>query len=404
MSYSPKVLPLEGVIQTYAWGGDSFLSDLTGKPQPREETWAEWWLGAHPKGPAETAMGTLDKLISDRPAEVLSKKIAAQYENKLPFLLKVLDVQDTLSIQVHPTIAMAKAGYAREEAAGLDRMAANRNYRDQNHKPELAIALTDFYLLHGFKSLDRIAETLKNEPAWAPLLTTLSDQGLTALYDRVMSASEEQIKAWLSALRQRLAKAENLSKSEPDYWAKRAFERYGADRGIFSIYWLNLVSLKPGEGIFQAARVPHAYLSGACVELMANSDNVLRGGLTPKHVDPPELMKALEFSETTPKILSGTALDSGWKVFETPAPDFKLFSAKGSRVAALPFPAGPAIMVVYEGRAIVKNSAVKQKENKGSVFLEGQDFRRGQACWLPHNHGAELHLSNDAIVYLATVG
>lgn len=404
MAHSPKVLPLEGTIQTYAWGGDSFLSDLIGKRQPSAETWAEWWLGAHPKGPAETAMGTLDTLIGDRPAEVLSKKIAAQYENKLPFLLKVLDVQDMLSIQVHPTIAMARVGYAREEADGIDRMAANRNYRDQNHKPELAIALTDFYLLHGFRPIHHIADTLNNEPGWTQLQHILSDQGLTALYDRVMTASEEQIEDWLSALRQRLGKAENLSKSEPDYWAKRAFERYGADRGIFSIYWFNLVKLAPGEGIFQAARVPHAYLSGACVELMANSDNVLRGGLTPKHVDPSELMKTLEFSETTPEILSGTALDSGWQVFETPAPDFRLYSARGSRVESLSFPEGPAIMVVYEGQATVKNSTAKQKESRDSDFLEGQDFRRGQACWLPYNHGAELHLSNDAIVYLATVG
>ncbi|MEO0788040.1 MAG: mannose-6-phosphate isomerase, class I [Bacteroidota bacterium] len=396
MDNSSKILALDGVIQPYAWGGSSFLADLTYKSQPPGEPWAEWWLGAHPKGPAQTALGTLDEVIGDRPAEVLSKNIADHFGGRLPFLLKVLDVQDMLSIQVHPTIAMAREGFAREETAGIDRMAPNRNYRDKNHKPELAVALSEFYLLHGFKSSEEIGASLDREPAWSDLKAIFEKSGLNGLYDRVMSAPSDELARWLMPLKERLDSKAEAPMSHPDYWARRAFERYGFDRGIFSIYWFNLVKLEVGEGIFQAAQIPHAYLSGACVELMANSDNVLRGGLTPKHIDPPELMKTLDFSTVRPSILSGESLEGGWLVYPTPAPDFQLWRGEFQKGQGVELPQGPAILFVYSGH-------IKLSKRQSVDREDDLDFRRGQACWLSYDHGAEIQILSDAEVYLAGV-
>ncbi|MEM6397628.1 MAG: mannose-6-phosphate isomerase, class I [Bacteroidota bacterium] len=396
MAVPQKILALDGVIQPYAWGGFEFLADLIGKHQSKGEPWAEWWLGAHPKGSAKTAVGTLDKVISDRPAEVLSKEVKELFGGKLPFLLKVLDVQDMLSIQVHPTIEMARSGFVKEEQAGIDRGAPNRNYRDQNHKPELAVALTDFYLLHGFKSEDEIEKALHRESAWVELQEVFSRLGAKGVYMRIMRANEEELEQWLKPLELRLKPPCRFEKSDPDHWAQRAFERYGYDRGIFSIYFFNLVQLVPGEGIFQAARIPHAYLSGACVELMANSDNVLRGGLTPKHVDTRELIKTIDFSSVRPEIRLGKKQANGWEVFETPAPDFRLFRAELPAGKMIQLPEGPAILMVYTGEVSVKY------RHSGEVFHK--DFRRGQACWLAYGHGAEIHFLNDAKVYVASVG
>ncbi|MEL7161277.1 MAG: mannose-6-phosphate isomerase, class I, partial [Bacteroidota bacterium] len=185
---------ITGVIQPYAWGGTTYLAELLDQPNPDGQPMAEYWLGAHPKGPAKLKdAGTLDELVNQTPREILGQRVAERFANRLPFLLKILDVKDMLSIQVHPTKAAAEAGFAHEEANGPERTAPNRNYRDDNHKPELGVALTDFYLLHGFRDAAAIRTTLEEVPGWSSLLPVLDADGVPGLYRHVMSAAQETI-------------------------------------------------------------------------------------------------------------------------------------------------------------------------------------------------------------------
>ncbi|MEM7573522.1 MAG: mannose-6-phosphate isomerase, class I [Bacteroidota bacterium] len=385
-------LALSGIVQDYAWGGFDFIADLTGQKKEENLPWAELWLGAHPKGPALTTAGSLDEVIAARPAEVLSPAIAQDYDNTLPFLFKVLDVRQMLSIQAHPTKSVAEAGFLREEAAGIARTAPNRSYRDRNHKPELGVALTDFYLLHGFRSVAAIKASLLAETAWQGLLPILEQSGIKGLYQTVMEASQEQVNTWLKPLAERLLPQTELSKTQAGFWARRAFQQYSRagdhDRGVFSIYWFNLVKLSPGQGIFQAAGIPHAYLEGCCIELMANSDNVLRGGLTVKHIDVPELMEQLDFSPVEPQLLELTNGESSWQSYDTPAPDFNLAFAALNPGKQTKLPAGPAILLLLEGEITI-----------GELRLTS-----GEACWLPYGHNGKISASKKSQLYLARVG
>ena len=293
--------PFTGVIQEYAWGGTDFLASLFTHVSPTDAPKAEYWMGAHHKGPAELRGegGTLEELISAAPQDVLGTRVAGRFDARLPFLFKILDVKDMLSIQVHPTKAAAEAGFAREEKDGPERNAPDRNYRDDNHKPELGVALTDFYLLHGFKSSEAIAEALTQVPGWDGLRAVLDKSGVKGLYRHVMELAQPALDRLLQPLVDSLQSEDRYTRDQPEFWAARAVRQYTReghhDRGLFSIYWFNILHLTPGEGIFQDAGIPHAYLEGVCIELMANSDNVLRGGLTPKHIDVPRATREHAF-------------------------------------------------------------------------------------------------------------
>ncbi len=395
---TPALL-LEGSVQPYDWGGTSFLAKLLRKPAMEGAVWAEVWLGAHPKGPAQTVLGPLDQLLQTRPTEWLGAEIADKYQQNLPFLFKVLDVAAMLSIQAHPSKAAALAGYEREEAAGIPFTAAHRNYRDCNHKPELGVALSDFYLLHGFKSPEAIAETLMRFPSWHSLLPILRDAGLKGLYSHVMQLPQAAVDSLLKPLAQSLAAQAVNNRLEADYWAKQAFGQYSQDghhdRGIFSIYWLNLVKLRPGEGIFQAAGVPHAYLSGACIELMANSDNVLRGGLTPKHVDVPELLQNLRFEAVHPQILQAHIKGDTWRSYDCPVADFALSVAEVQAGESLKEGSGPAIYLVLEGHILLASREGKTDKN--------QEITAGQAFFLPFGRLLSITALQTSTIYRASV-
>lgn len=354
-------------------------------------------MGAHPKGPGKLRgdAGDLGQLIDSAPERILGPAVAERFAGRLPFLFKVLDVREMLSIQVHPTKAAAEKGFAAEEANGPDRDANDRNYRDDNHKPELGVALTDFYLLHGFRSRDQIQRTLTSVPGWKELIPILERDDVTGLYAHVMNADQDTVDRLLRPLHHRLPDSQP-EKSEAAFWAKRAYEQYTTDghfdRGIFSVYWFNLVHLRPGEGIFQAAGIPHAYLEGACLELMANSDNVLRGGLTPKHIDVPELMKHTRFEEVVPEKLRPRQGVDGWNRYPTPAPDFELSFrdiAKKEKVA-IAASDGPAILLLMEGELTTADGLTISKTDR-TVFLAA---------------GAEvvLEATETSRVFLAQVG
>ena len=332
---TPAVYRLSGKVQHYNWGGKRYIPNLLGIENNSGRPFAELWMGTHQKGPSNLHINDkvidLGEYIQDH-TNTLGAKVATKFNNKLPFLFKILDVHQMLSIQAHPTKAQAEEGFVRENQMGIPITASNRNYRDDNHKPEVMVALTDFWLLHGFKSRQAIGETLNTIKAFEPLRPHFESHSIYELYKKVMEMSQEEVDAILLPMKDNLIKSYGdgkFQKSQPSYWAAKAFEEDvlgngHADRGIFSIYFFNLVNLKPNQGIFQGAGIPHAYLEGVNVELMANSDNVFRGGLTYKHIDVPELLKSLVFESVTPKVLEGIQVSDTETRFPTPAPDFEL--------------------------------------------------------------------------------
>jgi phosphomannomutase len=346
---TPHALLLHGAVQHYAWGGFDFIPGLLNIENPARQPFAELWMGAHQRAPAhvemEGAVLSLDHLVASEPLLTLGSEVALMSAGRLPYLFKILDVRDMLSIQAHPSKAQAEEGFARENAAGIPLDAPERNYRDDNHKPEVHVALSDFWMLHGFRRLEEMVEALGSEPSMTPLAAGLAEkiraagntpaarsQLVRELYSRVMTMPQGEMDALLNPLIARLEAAGGegtLTKESTDFWALRAAHACPMagghrDRGIVSVYLLNIVHLRPGQGTFQPAGTLHAYLEGSNVELMANSDNVLRGGLTQKHIDVPELLATLSYIEGTPHILEGRASSETGREYETPADEFAL--------------------------------------------------------------------------------
>lgn len=348
---------LEGVVQHYDWGGYSFLPSLLGRGAKARKPHAEYWLGAHPKAPSMVRVKGRRTPLTDVAPD-------------LPFLMKVLDARKMLSIQAHPTRARARRGFRAENAAGIPLGAPHRNYRDENHKPEVHVALTPFWMLHGFRLWPEIQDCLEKTPEFRPLRTSRTLRGLVR---RILTMPAPE--AMLAPLAERLRKQAEPPRSDPAYWARRAadtFKEAERDRGLFFLYLLNLVFLKPGEGTYQPEGVLHAYLEGSTVEVMANSDNVLRAGLTSKHVDTAELLRAISFESGPPRILKGEAAGRGVRVYRTPSMEFEL--------ARLSLPAGarrrrracgPVILLVTEGSATIGG----METGKGrAVFARDEEY------------------------------
>jgi len=321
-------------VQYYAWGGYKFIPELLGFENAEQKPCAEYWMGAHPSatGMLETEDGLQSwyDLIQQEPVEHLNEKVYQQF-GELPYLLKVLDVREMLSIQVHPTKEEAKKGFEREEANGVPIGASHRNYKDKNHKPEVMVALGEFWLLHGFKKEEALQQILNSVPEFNFLSKVFADGGYYQLYKTVMEMPQEEADEILLSLVEREITTPH-TKDEPGYWVSKlyngALPTSDVDKGIFSIYFFNIVQVKEGEAVFQGAGVPHAYLEGQNVELMANSDNVLRGGLTPKHVDVPELLKHIVFEGIEPNILTGDVSTTGEIEYPLPVADFGISAIK----------------------------------------------------------------------------
>lgn len=399
MKKNETLYPLKGVVQHYAWGGYEYIPELIQQNNPDQEPFAELWMGVHDRGPAVLTDGGEEVLLRDwllaHPSALGASR--TQFGDQLPFLFKVLDVREMLSIQSHPTKEQAEKGFAAENEAGVPLSAHHRNFKDDNHKPEVMVALTDFWLLHGFRSEAEIAATLESEPAFSSLHPLLKESGIYGLYKTIMEWPQEQVDEVLQPLQSRLSQAHLTDKAHPDFWAKRAFEQYGGedgdyDRGIFSIYLFNLVHIPPGKGIFQGAGIPHAYLEGVNVELMANSDNVFRGGLTVKHVDVPMLLSHLKFDAVTPEVLEGEALNSFEAAYKTPAADFQLnrLYFPERKIYYKPEPPKTAeIVLVTEGTVVSGNN--------------GQVFAQGEAFFIPAGTSYELDVEEHTTLFKALV-
>lgn len=380
MQPDKKIYKCSGTIQHYAWGGIHFIPTLLGVENNEKKPYAEYWLGSHPSASAKLEndgqLLSWYELMRQEPVKHLGKKVYEKF-GELPYLFKVLDVKEMLSIQVHPTKEEAIKGFEREDAQGVPINAPNRNYKDRNHKPEVMVALSNFWLLHGFKKENELKNVLQSIPEFASLLPVFKKDGYYGLYKTAMELPTEETDKMLTPLIEReLQKAHQ--KSEPGYWVKKlyenGFEAMNIDRGIFSIYFFNIVELQPGQAIFQGAGVPHAYLEGQNVELMANSDNVLRGGLTPKHIDVPELLKHISFEGIEPDILYPSVSDSGEINYPLPVEDFAISAIqlqKGQEYKALS--ASAEILLVMSGGVTV-NKQLQCKRGEAFVVLPGTDY------------------------------
>jgi mannose-6-phosphate isomerase len=384
---------IEGVVQPYSWGGTDFIPQLINKKNEEQKPFAEYWLGTHPAAPAMLTKEnlSLQELIASHPKETLGESVAAKF-GSLPYLFKILDVKGMLSIQVHPSKAVAEEEYEKENEKGIPLTAPDRNYKDKNHKPELMVALSDFYLLHGFKPVEKLSAVLNRKEELKFLLPVFQQGGYKALYEEVMTMPQEKVDEVLRPLLNKiipLYKEGALQKADEDFWAARAALAFcknnSIDRGIFSIYFFNVLHLKEGEAIYQAAGLPHAYLEGQNVEVMAASDNVLRAGLTDKHVDVPELMRRVNFEATHPNIIPATNYFE--QSFAAPVEDFFLLKYTIKESLSLS-PQNGTTVFVYGGSA------------KASANDEAIDLKRGEALFLlPGNTVAIEPLSDTLTIY-----
>ncbi len=384
MQLTEKIYRLKGKLMHYAWGGDVFIPELLGIPNPAHEPFAEYWMGAHPLAPAELEMPggavSISKLIQTDAVGMLSQKVVDRF-GELPYLFKVQDVKDILSIQVHPSKTEAEKGFDKEEAAGIPINATYRNYKDRNHKPEMLVALSEFWLLHGFRQKAAIEKILDEVPEFNILSPLFKREGIQALYQFVMEMAQPDVNALMGNLvkREKRRKQDNeLTKQMPGWWVAKLFagkeETGNIDRAVFSIYFFNIVQLQPGEALFQGAGIPHAYMEGQCVELMANSDNVLRAGLTPKHIDVPELIKHTLFEGIVPAVMKGTIVQPGETIYPCPVDDFgiakiDLSAGKSYHNKAASF----EIMIIISGGVLVNHSLVL-KRGEAMAVLPGGDY------------------------------
>lgn len=340
-----SVVPLDGVIRGYDWGSTTAIQTMLGIRSDGTPA-AELWFGDHPGGPSPAGDSTLDRLIAADPAALLGAGGVERFGPRLPFLLKVLAAERPLSIQVHPNLAQARAGYAAEEAAGIPRDARARNYADPNHKPELLCALSEFEALCGFRpvaqTLGLLAEIALPELDFVVARLREPD-GLRAAFTAVLTHERpERLAAAVAAA------ARPDGPLRPAYLAAREFP---GDIGIVLTLLLNHVRLEPGQAVFLGAGNVHAYLRGTGVEIMANSDNVLRCGLTPKHIDVPELLRIADFGELADPVWPAHPSDVGSR-FVVPVPDFgltRIALGDAQRLAA----GSPRIVLCTDGRALV---------------------------------------------------
>ncbi|MFI6415761.1 mannose-6-phosphate isomerase, class I [Streptomyces sp. NPDC050585] len=396
---------LANTVQPYAWGSRTAIPDLLGTP-PTGEPQAELWMGAHPAAPSrvDRAGGPLplDRVIGADPLTELGAPALRRFGPRLPFLLKLLAADAPLSVQVHPDAARAEAGFARENALGVPLDAPHRTYRDPHHKPEMIVALTRFDGLCGFRDpagcadlLDALAvpglrpyaRTLRTRPegaALAEVFTGFLDPpaGLTGAVTEAVTAAGEGRVAHTGPYRDDLAAYAKVARAHP------------GDPGLLAALMLRRVELAPGEALFLGSGVPHAYLSGLGVEIMASSDNVLRCGLTSKHVDRDELLRVVRFTARPGHLLTLAAGEAGEEVYPAPIGDFRLSRyrlRRGDRPRPLPSGA-PQILLCVEGRAEAASAAA------GAALRIGP----GHSLYVPASEAVSL--TGEGVVFRATVG
>ena len=385
---------LRNPVRAYAWGSRTAIAALLGRPVPAPHPEAELWSGAHPTDPS-VLLGERERsllaAIEQEPERQLGRRCVERFGARLPLLLKVLAADEPLSMQAHPSAKLARAGFAREQARGIPLDAPQRDYKDPDHKPELVCALTEFHALAGFRAVPSALELLhalnvRQLAAYVELLNAQPDaDGLRALFTTWITLPQPALAELMPYLL--AACVEHIKARGPFARQCRTVlqlaEPYPTDAGVMTSLLLNHVELAPGEAIYLPPGNLHAYLHGTAVEIMANSDNVLRGGLTPKHVDVPELLRVVDFVAGDIPVLRGAYDGARETVYCSPTPEFQLSRlawAAGETEPAKLDGAGPPGHP-DTGPQILLSVA-------GTAVLEATDGRtlelpRGAAAWLP---------------------
>lgn len=358
-----KLIPIKGQVQAYQWGGFDYLPTLLQYNNSQQLPQAEYWLGAHPAAPAVAVNENV--AVAD---------VLVEQHHELRFLFKILDVREMLSIQVHPTKTQAQAGFERENQQGLGLTAKNRNYKDANHKPELMVALSEFWLLHGFRSETQIATALASQDYLQPLLQVLDEQGLQAAFELALSSQEPVVAKINQSLQKDFSQRPAIAdKNCIDFWIARWLDRNPDElNGLLTLFFLNLVKVNPGEALYQPSGLLHAYLEGQNVELMANSDNVLRAGLTPKHIDVAELLKVCTIKPSNPQdyVIQAQILENQEKRFPTPFDEFELSEMHSERAETLAWSAQKVeILMCLEGEAKITSGTEEVTLARGEALL-----------------------------------
>lgn len=365
-------------VQNYAWGSKTALTELYGIANPQQQPMAELWMGAHPKSSSRitTANGetvSLRDAIEKNKTAMLGEAVANRF-GELPFLFKVLCAAQPLSIQVHPNKRNSEIGFAKENAAGIPMDAAERNYKDPNHKPELVFALTPFLAMNAFREFSDIVSLLQPiagaHSAIAHFLQAPNAERLSQLFASLLNMQGEEKSRALAVLKAAL----NSQQGEPWQTIRVISEYYPDDSGLFSPLLLNVVKLNPGEAMFLFAETPHAYLQGVALEVMANSDNVLRAGLTPKYIDIPELVANVKFEPKPASELLTAPVKSGAELdFPIPVDDFAFSLHDLAPQETSIGQHSAAILFCVEGEAVLRKDEQRLVLKPGESAFIGAD-------------------------------
>ncbi|WP_217616007.1 mannose-6-phosphate isomerase, class I [Cellulomonas sp. GbtcB1] len=382
---------LTTAIQNYAWGSPTAIPTLLGL-EPTGQPVAEAWFGAHASAPSRcvpeegTPGPPMHEVIAADAAAVLGTDVEARFGAALPYLLKVIAAETPLSLQVHPQIDRARSGFEEEESAGVPVDAPHRNFRDRNHKPELVYALTRFEAMCGFRAPRRAAELLEGldvplaRELHATLAASPSAAGIEAVFTRLLRPetrpAPEAVAEVAAACAARLEGGSVSPRA--DRTVVRLQDAYPGDPGVVTSLLLNPVTLQPGEALFVPAGGVHAYLKGLGIEIMASSDNVLRAGLTPKHVDVDELLRNVDYVAAPPIRIAPEKFHGATRVYYAPVDDFELSVTRVDDGQVHPLPGrGPRVLLCLEGRMTVSSAG------DGALTLT-----RGQAAFVPASDGA----------------
>lgn len=379
MNYQLKPRPYRMInrIQHYEWGTrgtNAFIPKFLGIPAEKGKPYAELWMGAHPSASSRIDMGgkeiDLFYVIDQYPFETLGKTGASKFANRLPFLLKILSAGEALSIQAHPNLAQAKELYLKDPD----------HYPDDNHKPELAIAITDFQALVGFRSLDEIKSTLERNPEIAELIGEFhwtkddDDVLVKRLYKTLIDHAEHNksgLARTIDALTERLKK-KPLTRSSAEKVFMELQEKYPYDMGLLVLFFLNMINLKPGEGVYLSSGVPHAYLKGEIIECMANSDNVVRLGLTPKFKDIDTLISILDYRPGRSPLLGNMFTDT-CRTYDPPVEEFQiLICTPEKEIPKKVESPGPEVGLVMDGRLEIR--WLEHGKEQYAMFNKGESF------------------------------
>ncbi|MBV9025528.1 MAG: mannose-6-phosphate isomerase, class I [Streptomycetaceae bacterium] len=394
---------LVNTVRPYAWGSTTAIPELFGT-EPTGEPQAELWMGAHPGAPSRLNRGSglvpLNEVIDADPFAELGEAVVERFGPHLPFLFKILAAGAPLSLQVHPDLAQAKAGFEDEQARGIPVDAPHRNYKDANHKPEMLCALVPFDGLCGFRRPSEAAELFERlgvdglKPYVDILRAQPESEALREVLVSVLTADRD---AMVETVAQAAEAAEWLGTEGGRFaescvaYAKVAHS-FPGDPGVIAAMLLNYIRLQPGEALYLGAGVPHAYLNGVGVELMANSDNVLRCGLTPKHVDVPELLRIVRFEPSEPSVLWPEASEDGEEVYDVPIDEFRL-----SRYLFVPGGAPRALDNRTSQILLCTAGTVRLINKEGSEL----DLAPGESAYAPA--GEQVEANGDGTLFRATV-